>query len=140
MTKRREVGFGGAENPPQVPARDFGEQRIGANVVRLGLGEQKKLPNVVRLVSWVQKNTPNVVGVIFRKQKSGFEVVGGVFMRPGGGANDAMAIPLIARLRGCAVARLRGCAVAPDTSPIKNSVIRREKNFAGRGGRRSSFI
>ena len=132
MTKRREVGFGGAENPPQVPARDFGEQRIGANVVRLGLGEQKKLPNVVRLVSWVQKNTPNVVGVIFRKQKSGFEVVGGVFMRPGGGANDAMAIPLIARLRGC--------AVAPDTSPIKNSVIRREKNFAGRGGRRSSFI
>ena len=75
MTKRREVGFLGAKNPLKVPARDFGEQKIGANVVGLGLGERKKLPNVVRLVSWEQKNTPNGVGVIFRKQKSGLEVV-----------------------------------------------------------------
>ena len=75
MTKRREVGFCGAKNLPQVPERDFWEQRIGANVVGLGLGEQKKLSNVLRLVSWEQKNTPNVVGVIFRKQKFGLEVV-----------------------------------------------------------------
>ena len=75
MTKRREVGFWGAKNPPKVPVRHFLEPKNGANVVGLGLGERKKLPNVVRLVSWEQKNTPNGVGVIFRKQKSGLEVV-----------------------------------------------------------------
>ncbi|MEI6197035.1 MAG: hypothetical protein WCS42_22190 [Verrucomicrobiota bacterium] len=75
MTKRRLVGIFGGKNLAKVPVRDFGEQRIGANVVGLGLGELKKLPNIVRLVSWGQKNTPNVVGVIFRKQKFGLEVV-----------------------------------------------------------------
>ena len=75
MTKRREVGFLGAKNPLKVPARVFGEQKIGVSVVGLGLGERKKLSEVVRLVSWEQKNTPNVVGVIFRKQKFGLEVV-----------------------------------------------------------------
>ena len=69
MTERCEAGFLGAKNPLKVPVRDFGEQKIGANVVGLGLGERKKLSNVVRLVSWEQKNTPNVVGVIFRKEK-----------------------------------------------------------------------
>ena len=75
MTKRREVGIFGAKNLAEVPARVFGEQKIGANVVGVGLGERKKLSNVVRLVSCEQKNTPNVVGVIFRKRKFGLAVV-----------------------------------------------------------------
>ena len=75
MTKRREVGFWGAKNPGKAPELHFGEQRIGANVVGLGLREQKKLSNVVRLVSWEQKNTPNGVGVVFWKQKFGLDVV-----------------------------------------------------------------
>ena len=75
MTKRREVGIFGAKNLAKVPARDFWKQKIGANVVGLGLGERKKLSNVVRLVSWEQKNSPNIIGVIFWKQKSGLEVV-----------------------------------------------------------------
>ena len=75
MTKRRGVGIFGAKNLAKVPVRVLGEQRIGANVVGLGLGERKKLSTVVRLVSWEQKNTPNVVGVIFRKQKFGLDVV-----------------------------------------------------------------
>ena len=75
MTKRRWVGIFGAKNLAKVPALDFLEQKIGANVVGLGLGERKKLSHVVRLDSWEQKNTPNVVGVIFRKQKFGLDVV-----------------------------------------------------------------
>jgi hypothetical protein len=64
-----------AKNPPKVPALDFLEQKIGANVVGVGLGKQKKLSGVVGSEFWEQKNTPNVVGVIFRKQKFRLGVV-----------------------------------------------------------------
>ena len=99
MTKRREVGFWGAENPLKVPARDFGEQRIGANVVGLGLGERKKLSNVVRLDSWDKKIPPMSSGSFFGSRNLGLGTFAGFLCDAEAGQTTQWQFRL---LRGCA--------------------------------------